>query len=115
LGNRRTFGGPERPLLQHERRGDALGDDRPRRIARLLRLDGDLADVDDAGELADLVEEGGQAVVRALRLDPVRDLLVELLLNDLAGLKALDRQIGPRREPWMRRRMSATSFCSGMT
>src|SRR6476646_902783 len=50
-------------FLQHERRRRVFRVDRRRRILSRLRLDRDVADVDDARELADAIEEQPQVVV----------------------------------------------------
>ena len=47
-------------LLQHEGRRDKFGIDARVWLLRLPGLDGDLADVDDAGKFADAIEELSQ-------------------------------------------------------
>ena len=104
------------PFLQHERRGHALGDDGAVRLGRLLRPDRDLADVDDAGELADLVEERR----RGCGTCPRPAACTESRRTASAGrpCPAGTRWIARFdlvASVWMRRRVSATSFSSGST
>ena len=62
-----------------------------------LPLHVEAADVDDARELADAVEEDRQVVIRALELERDRPLGVQLLGDDRRRLEALDRQVRLRR------------------
>src|SRR5688500_3151815 len=52
-------------------RGEVRGDGRSARL-RVLRLDVNVADVDDARELADALEERAQVVIVAFELQPDR-------------------------------------------
>ena len=79
-------------------------------------LDRDLADVDDARELADPIEERAEVVVRPLRLQlDTESPHTSLLLDRPCGVKRWIARLDCVASPWMRRRMSATSFSSGST
>src|SRR5690606_18338867 len=85
-------------LLQHERRGQILGDDRRVRLRIAVGLDGDFAHVDDPVELADPVEKEPEVVIRAFGLDLVRQFRIERLLLRRLRREALNREVRLRRE-----------------
>ena len=66
-------------------------------VGLVLALDVEAADVDDARELADAVEEDRQVVIGAVELERDRPLGVQLLGDDRRRLEALDRQVRLRR------------------
>ena len=112
----RPSGRPAAGLLQHERRRHALGDDRGVRLGRRLRVDRDVADVDDPRELADAIEEQPEVVERALR--PAACTAISAYSGCCIGGCGVKRWIvrfDCVASPWTRRRMSATSFSSGST
>ena len=62
----------------------------------VLRVDRDRADVDDARELADPLEERPEVVIRALELQPDRPLGVQLTRRDGLRREPEDGQVGLR-------------------
>src|SRR5687767_14161240 len=69
-------------IEQYEGRRRALGGDRRAVVLRGARLNLDLADVDDARELAHALQERPQIVIVARELQTDRPFRVQLLLRD---------------------------------
>src|SRR5436190_15473219 len=81
------------PLEQHERRRDAGSRDRDAAVGPVFSLHIEPADVDDARELADAIEEERQVVISAFEFEVDWPLGVQLLGDRRRRLEALDRQV----------------------
>src|SRR5262249_16634637 len=86
-------------FLEHEGRRGALGDDGRAGLRVRFGLDGDVADVDDPGELADAIEEVAEIVIRAFGLQLERQVGVERLLLLVLRREAADREVRLGRQP----------------
>ena len=105
-----------RLVEQHERRRDAgRGDGRRSASGLSLPLTSSAGDVDDAGELADAVEEDREVVVGALELEVIGHSACSCLVTVGAGLKLLIVRLDCVATVCMRRSRSAASFSSGST
>jgi len=80
-------------IEQHERRGDAGRRDRGVGVGLVLALHLERADVDDAGEFADAVEEQREVVIRPFELQRDRPLGVQLFGDRRRRLEALDGHV----------------------